>query len=291
MARGDVVQPLAGCDDQRLDRLERRVGQRRFGQQRQRAVDAAQPLHVDRQCVEEDARHGMPGNLRQVRVLAARRHAAGGLVHAPGADDQQPLRPQVDGRRQRRGLAHRAVAKPAAHALVFQLGGRKDKGNGRRRQQVRLRQPRRCGHALRTQPGRDGPRRVVEREVLAAAVARGRDRQRVQVLLLEHQRQPLDLHQPLQQRGQRRVVQQRAWPHAPPARDHPADRQHGQPVCAGAHHAQRIGTVDLVGREVFPHLRQHFHRGVEAVGMAGQRGGVDGPGRGAADDAEGRAQP
>jgi competence protein ComEA len=38
--RGDVVQPLAGRDHQRLQRPQRRVGQRRFGQQGQRAVDA-----------------------------------------------------------------------------------------------------------------------------------------------------------------------------------------------------------------------------------------------------------
>ena len=38
----------------------------------------------------------MAGNLRQVRVALGCHHAAGGLVHAPGADDDEALRAAVD---------------------------------------------------------------------------------------------------------------------------------------------------------------------------------------------------
>jgi hypothetical protein len=49
-------------------------------------------------------------------------------VHAAGADDQQPLRAQVDGRRQRRGLPHRTVAEPAAWPRADSCVAGKTKG-------------------------------------------------------------------------------------------------------------------------------------------------------------------
>ena len=108
----------------------------------------------------------MAGDLRQVRVTGVGHLALLRFLHAAGADDQQPLRAQVNGRRQRRGLAHRAVAIPAGGTGVVEVRGREDKRDGRRRQQVLLRQTDRSGHALRTLPGLDRRLRAVEREVL-----------------------------------------------------------------------------------------------------------------------------
>ena len=87
-----------------------RLGARARRQQRQRGVDALQALDVDRQRVEEDVGQRMAGDLRQVRILAAADALARRLVHAAGADDEDALGAEVDGRRDRRRLAHRAVA-------------------------------------------------------------------------------------------------------------------------------------------------------------------------------------
>jgi hypothetical protein len=113
------------------------VGQRRFGQQGQRAIDAAQPFDVHRQRVQEDAGHRVAGDLRQVGVAAIGLCAAAAVLHAAHAHDEQALRTQVDGGRQRCGLPHRTIAEPAAGAGRFDARGRKDKGDGRRGQQVR----------------------------------------------------------------------------------------------------------------------------------------------------------
>ena len=288
-SRRDVVQALGGRNHQRLQWPQVGVGQRRFGQQGRRAVDAAQALDVHRQRVQEDAGHGVACDLRQVGIGLVRMAAATGLLRAANAHDEQALRAQVDGWRQRRGLPHGAIAEPAAFAGRFDARGRKDKGNGRRGQQVRQRQAARHGHALRALPGLDGPRGVVKGEVLAAGVAGGADGQGLQMALLQHAGQALQGHQALQQFGQRRVVQQRARPRAAPACDGPAHRQHAQPLRPAADDAQRIGAVDLIGMEMLPDLGDDFHRRFKTVGVAGQCRCIDGAGRGAADHAEGVA--
>ena len=85
-------------------------GERARRQQRQRRVDPLQPLDVDRERVEEDVRERVAGDLREVRVFAAGDALARRLVHAAGADDEDALGAEVDGGRDRRRLAHRAVA-------------------------------------------------------------------------------------------------------------------------------------------------------------------------------------
>ena len=55
-------------------------------------------------------------------------------------------------------------------------------------------------------------------------------------------------------------------------------------------HAERIGAVDLFDFDVLPDVEQLLHALAEIVGAAGQRGGVDGAGRSAADDVEGIAR-
>ena len=50
-----------------------------------------------------------------------------------------------------------------------------------------------------------------------------------------------------------------------------------------------VGPVDGFDVQALPEVHETVHRTVEVVRMAGQGRGVDGPGRGAADDREGRA--
>ena len=145
------------------------------------------------------------------------------------------------------------------------------------------------GEPLRARPRQDVDLGVVERDVQARAVARRRDGQRVQMALRHHLAQPLGADQPTEQRLERLVVEQRARPGAPPARDHPADRHHRQPARAGADHAERIGAIDLLGAKVLPDVVDAGDGAVEVVGAAGERGSVDGAGRGAGDHRKGVA--
>ena len=56
---------------------------------------------------------------------------------------------------------------------------------------------------------------------------------------------------------------------------------------AGAAHAQGIGAIDVAGVHVLPDGGYHLDGLAEVVGQAGDAGGVDGPGRGAAEDGKG----
>lgn len=134
------------------------------------------------------------------------------------------------------------------------------------------------GLALGADPRRAGVARLVEGDVLAGGVARRGHGQRAQVAFADQAGQAFEPHQFLEQSGQRFVVEQRVRPHLAPAGDRPAERQQGQPVRAAAHHAERIGAVDLFGMEIFPDAGEMPHRVVEMVGTAGQRRGVDGTG-------------
>ena len=107
MAAGDVVQALAGRDDQHLHRAQAAVGAYLGRHQGDGLVDALHALHVHCQCIQKYAGHGMPGNLRQRGVLprlGLRRFMR--LGHAPGAYDQYAFGPQPNGRRQGCALAH-----------------------------------------------------------------------------------------------------------------------------------------------------------------------------------------
>ncbi len=166
------------------------------------------------------------------------------------------------------------------------MHGREDEWDRRRRHQVRQPDLARHGHALRAQPGLEGPGGLTEGDMLAAAVGRAGDGQRAKVALAQQFGQSIEVHHPLHQLGQGAVVEQRARSRAAPARDGPAQRQHRQPARTGAHHAEGVGAIDLVGAEVAPDVHDTGHREVEAVGVAGQRGSVDRASRRAGNDAE-----
>jgi hypothetical protein len=90
-----------------------------------------------------------------------------------------------------------------------------------------------------------------------------------------------------QQLAQRRVVEQAARAAARPARDGPAQAEHGEPARAALHRLEGIGTVDVLDMQALPEVQQAVDGTVEIVRMAGQRRRIDGPGRGAADDRKG----
>ena len=291
MPRGDHVDALRRRDHQQLDGPQVRVAARLGRDQRQRLVDALQALHVHRQRVEEDARHRMPRDLRQRGVAGQRVGPVRGLrlVQPARAHHQHAPRAQVDRRRDGRRLAHRPVAEILGVARMRDGRGREDEGNGRGREQVRMRDRPRHRLPLRAHPGLHRHGRLVEGEVFARAVARGRDGQRAQVAVLHQARQAVERHQLLQQVRQRRVVEQRARLLAPPARQQPRQPVEHAPAARHVEQVQPVGAVHLLGPELLPHVGDVAHRVVEVRRAASQRRRVDGAGRGAGDDGEGVA--
>jgi hypothetical protein len=210
-------------------------------------------------------------------------------VHASGADDEDSLGAQVHRGRDRRRLAHRAVAAVLAAAVDVERDRREHERDRRRREQVRHPDLGAHREPLRARPRHDVLERVVEGDVQARAVARGGDREAVQVAVAHYLVQPVGVDHLLEERLERLVVEKRPWPRPPPARDHPADRHHRQPARAGADHADRIGAVHLLGAEVLPDLDDPGDRAIEVVGLAGERSGVDRARRRAGNDRKGIA--
>ncbi|MNZ89109.1 hypothetical protein D3C78_1080150 [compost metagenome] len=290
MACGNGIQPLGRRNHQQFQRAQI-AARAHFGRyQGQGFVDALGAFHVQVQGIQKDVRQGVSGDLRQRRVGGG--HGGRGAflraVHAPGANHQYPVGAQVDGRRQRRGLAHGAVAEIFDMRADVQRCGGKDEGNRRRREQVGMADVAADRASLGAYPGLQMGMGFVEAHMFARAVARGGDGQRAQMALGDQPGQARQRHQiALQQRGQRRVVQQGARAHGAPAGQGPAQRQQAQPARAAAQHAQRIGVVDAVGVQMAPGAGDLPHGVVEMVGAAGQGGGIDGAGRRARENGKG----
>ena len=136
VARGDVVDALRRRDHgtsigRRLVALRAAGGSRPSV-----ALMRAPTLDVERQRVEgKDARHRVPGDLRQARITVAHRATARRLVHAP-APMTDALGAQVHRRRDRRRLAHRAVAEVLGLPAQFEAHGGKTNGIADRGEQV-----------------------------------------------------------------------------------------------------------------------------------------------------------
>jgi hypothetical protein len=128
-------------------------------------------------------------------------------VHAARAHHQHAFGTQVDGRGDGGRLAHGAVAEVFDVAFDVDRRGREHEGNGRRSQQVLVRDAVAHGAALRAHPGVLALARFEEGHVLARAVARCRDRQRLQVALADQARQAHQRHHLDEQVRQRIVVQ------------------------------------------------------------------------------------
>ncbi|MNT01343.1 hypothetical protein D3C72_1358040 [compost metagenome] len=286
MPAGDGVEPFGRRDDQQFHRFQRRLAQQLGRQHRQGQVDAVQALDVDCQAVEENRRQRMAGDLRQARV--ARRFGRGGrrFRHASRTHHQHFICAQVNGWRDRCQLAHGSVAAVFALAAHVQGYGGEDEGDGGRRQQMLHADLVRQGQALRAHPRCDIFGRLVKRHVAAVRIRRCRHGQRMQQAVGQGRVQARQVEHAVQQADQRGIVEQGTGRRRMPLAQQPAERQQGQPARARADHAQRIGSVHLLDFDVLPHVEQLLHAFAEIIGTAGQRRGVDGTGRGAADDVE-----
>ena len=285
--RGDVVDALTGCDHQNVDRAQLRLRPLLRGQQLQGAVDALHALDVHRQRVQEDAGHGMARDLSQVGVLTGHRSLGLRFVQAAGPHHEDAICPQVNGRGDGRSLAHGAITQVVRAPLHVELDRREDKRDGRRGHEVIEREPLAHGQALRTGPGLDRLGAVVVGDVLAAGVARPRDRHRIDVPLGHQVGQALHVEQVRQQLAQGFVVEQGARAGAAPAGHGPAQREQGQPLGPALDDAEGVGAIDLLGAEISPDLDHGAQGEVVVVGPTGQGHGVEGASRGAADDAKG----
>ncbi len=203
VASGDVVESLARRDHQHLDRLQAGLGERARRQQRKRRVDSLQPLDVDRERVEEDVRQRVAGDLRQIRIFAAAGAFARRLVHPAGTDDKDPVGAEMDRRRDRRRLAHRAVTAVLALAGDVERDRRKDERDRRRREQMLHGDRGSHREPLRARPRHDVDQRVVERHVQARSVARCGDRKRMEMALGHDAVQPAGVDQVVEQRLER----------------------------------------------------------------------------------------
>ena len=251
-------------------------------------IDARQPLDVVGQPVEEDARQRMAGDLRQARIDVLRpgvdrTHRA--LLELARADHQDAFGTQVDGGADRRELAHRAVAEELVAAVELQRHRREHERDRARGEDVLDRDRCGTGQPLGARPRRDRLAALEIGDVLARGIARCRDGERAQLTVLDAARDALRVDQTVQQRIERAVVEQRARMGA----HDPAHGHRGEPVRGVAERAQGIGAVDVARVQRGPGLEHGGDGHAGIVAAAGERRGVDRPGRGAADDRVGIA--
>ena len=141
---------------------------------------------------------------------------------------------------------------------------------------------RRIGDALRPDPGRACVPALVERDVMARRIARGADRQRIEVSLGQVLLQPFEVDGSHQQRLERRVVEQRSRCLA----DQPAEADVADPAPGVAQRTADVRTVDLRRLDVAPDRAETSNGAEEVVGAGSQRRGIQRAGRGPADDPE-----
>ena len=202
----------------------------------------------------------------------------GGIAHP---DHQQAVRSQVDGRTQRRGLAHGAVAE----VLLMQKDRAEQERNGQARHQVLEGELHPCALARRPGPWLDGPGACVEGDRVRLGIAGRADADRLQVLLVHAARNAVEIEVFAQQLPQRRVVEQRARRMHQPA----SGEQREDPVKSRLEHARKIRLDHVMHAKLPPHLLDGIHRMPEMRRVRGNRDGAHGPGRGAGDDRKGVA--
>lgn len=275
MARGHRRQVGARQHDQRLDAPQAPLDARRVaGEQLVGAPQALevglQPLHEQR--VEHEAEQLTEG--RRPRHGGAERRATG-LTHA---DDQDPFGAEAQGRRQRRELAHGAVAEVVA---VHRDGREEERHRGARHQVV---QPELGRHAAPAGacPGFEGPRRLHEGHRLPAAEARRRDREGVQLPVLQGLADAREIDAPLEQFAQRPVVEQGSRR----AQQQAGGGQRDQQVRSRAQHGRAVRAEHLPDPEVAPDAVEHRRAAAEARGVGREGRREDGAGRRPAQDAE-----
>ena len=109
---------------------------------------------------------------------------------------------------------------------------------------------------------------AVEGHVLAGTITGGRERQRMQMAGGQHVGQTLHGDETLHQLGKRCVVEQGPGLGVSPARQYPAQRQHGEPLGSATYHSERVCPVYLLSMKIAPHLAQQADRIIESVSTA-----------------------
>ncbi len=196
-------------------------------------------------------------------------------------DQQDPLRSQMDGGAERAQLMDGAVAVE----LVADMGGRKDKGERRGGEQMIRGEQGAHPASSGSLPGMVVGPSLKEGGGEAVVVIGCRDGERLQTAVEDVVIDAVIVDELIQQAAQRRIVEQmkgvvgvgideagRAFVHQPPQQ------------------ASRVKIEDVVGFEAAPDPLQLAHPQMKAGGVAGERGDVDGPGRGAAQNGKGDAE-
>ncbi len=230
----------------------------------------------------EHAGHGVPGNGAGRRLVVDVGDQAGALG-LPHADHQHPARPEVDGRRQGRELAHGAVTKVFLVAVHPQGHRREQERNGAGGHQVLDGDGLEVGAPPGAVPGLHrvvGPG-LAEGPVFARGVARRGDPQHIDVALLQRALQTIEVDRAVQAVHQGQGVEQGAVaPHLARQRE-PGDD------AVGAHPARRFEPVDVLRTQAAPE-RGQAGQGVQPIGgVAGEVGRVERAGRGAEQPLEG----
>ena len=181
-------------------------------------------------------------------------------------------------RRQRRAVAHRAVAVE----LAADLHGRKHERHGGARHQMVDRERRGAADAANPRPRRELGPPLKERYRPRSRVRRSRHRHGVEMPLLDRTANAVEAHVVREQLAQRRVIEQRRRI----AHAEAAEHDRGEPVQARLQHRPVIGAIDLARLEVAPDLLHVLDCALEMRGAPREHGRVDRAGRRAADDAE-----
>ena len=151
----------------------------------------------------------MPADLGQRRVAGVHHAQFGvGLIAVTRSHHEDFLGAQVDRGADGRQMPHRPVAAPLGVAVDQHCLRRKDERDGRRGQQMVHPDGGRHRLAQGTAPGLDAAARLVEGEVFARAVARGRDGQRIEQPRIQIVAQLLEIQVLVKQHAQRLIVEQ-----------------------------------------------------------------------------------
>ena len=178
-------------------------------------------------------------------------------------------------RRGRRHLAHRTIAEE----LVADLGRREDEWNGARCEQVLDPYSGPHADALRALPQLEARSAHAEAHRHAGAIARCSDGQRIECACADAVFDRRKVNGPRQKRRQRRIVEQRDRPLAVGA-----GKQRAQEAPCRLGKVPSIRTINVLDAECRPCLAQHRRRGAEMARACRERGGIDRPCRGSAND-------
>ena len=245
---------------------------------RERAVNALQPLEVDFETVEENAVQAMARDLGERRIGFGLDALLLRLQLAPDPDHEQSIGPQMQRRAHRRDLAHRTVAEK----LAINVSGRKYEWQCRGRHQMLQPDGGRYADAARAVPRLESGNALVEGHGLAGSVARARYAESVEMTLVDRTLHAAEIEPRAEQFGKRGVVEQRNRRLSAEA----AGEGGRHPFAAVLQNTQRVGAVDMMDVKVLPHRHQLADTLPEVAGIGGEHGGVESAGRGPADDGE-----